>query len=214
MKILAIDFGEKNFGIALTDDLGIIAIPYSVEKNDNNFHKTLIKIINEKKINKIIAGFPLSLKGQEGEQALRVRKYFEELSKKINMNIELVDERFSTRISENKLRELKKNTEKDIDKFAAAIIIPDFTFLKLWCERYHIPYSTNEEMLQNEDVKKRFKKEIKKYNSHFGDYEQIKKFELIADEWTQQNGILTPTLKVKRPIILERYKSIIDKLFL
>ena len=63
MKILAIDFGEKNFGIALTDDLGIIAIPYSVEKNDNNFHKTLIKIINEKKINKIIAGFPLSLKG-------------------------------------------------------------------------------------------------------------------------------------------------------
>lgn len=99
-------------------------------------------------------------------------------------------------------------------KFAAAIIIPDFTFLKLWCERYHIPYSTNEEMLQNEDVKKRFKKEIKKYNSHFGDYEQIKKFELIADEWTQQNGILTPTLKVKRPIILERYKPIIDKLFL
>ena len=99
-------------------------------------------------------------------------------------------------------------------KFAAAIIIPDFTFLKLWCERYHIPYSTNEEMLQNEDVKNRFKKEIKKYNSHFGDYEQIKKFELIADEWTQQNGILTPTLKVKRPIILERYKPIIDKLFL
>jgi putative Holliday junction resolvase len=126
MKILAIDFGEKNFGIALTDDLGIIAIPYSVEKNDNNFHKTLIKIINEKKINKIIAGFPLSLKGQEGEQALRVRKYFEELSKKINMNIELVDERFSTRISENKLRELKKNTEKDIDKFAAAIILENY----------------------------------------------------------------------------------------
>ena len=126
MKILAIDYGEKNLGIALTDDLGIIAIPFSVEKNNENFPEILTKIINDKKISKIIAGFPLNLKGQEGAQALKVKKYFKELSKKINMPIDLIDERFSTKISENKLRELEKNIDKDIDKFAAAIILENY----------------------------------------------------------------------------------------
>lgn len=98
-------------------------------------------------------------------------------------------------------------------KFAAAILIPDFAFLKLWCSKYKIPYTTNEEMVKNELVKTRFKKEVKKYNAFFGDTEQIRKFELVSDEWTQQNGILTPTLKVKRNVIMERYQSIINQLF-
>ncbi len=125
-KILAIDYGEKNLGIAVTDDQGIIAIPFSVELNNERFHEILLKIIKEKKVSKIIAGVPLNLKGQEGSQALKAKKYFMELSNRINMDIELTDERFSTRISENKLRQTKKGNIKDIDKFAAAIILENY----------------------------------------------------------------------------------------
>ncbi|MDD3520331.1 MAG: Holliday junction resolvase RuvX [Actinomycetota bacterium] len=126
MKILAIDYGEKNLGIALSDDLGIIAIPFSVEKNNEKFCEILLKIIKEKKVLKIIAGFPINLKGQEGIQAKKVKEYFKELSNKIKMDIELVDERFSSKISENKLKELEKSIDKDIDKYAAAIILENY----------------------------------------------------------------------------------------
>ena len=60
---------------------------------------------------------------------------------------------------------------------------------------------------------KRFTREVEKYNAFFGDTEKIKKFALIADEWSQQTGVLTPTLKVKRNVVQERYKEKIEKLF-
>ena len=98
-------------------------------------------------------------------------------------------------------------------KFAAAIIRPDFAFLKEWCKSHDIPYTTPEEMIQNEQVKKRYDKEVKKLNEGLGEVEKIKKYHLVADEWTIANGILTPTLKVKRKVVMERYCDEIDKLF-
>ena len=98
-------------------------------------------------------------------------------------------------------------------KFAAALIRPDFAFLKDWCKAHNIPYTTNEEMIQNEEVKKRFDKEVKKLNEGLGEVEKVKKYQLIADEWTIANGILTPTLKVKRKVVMERYCEQIEKLF-
>ncbi len=98
-------------------------------------------------------------------------------------------------------------------KFAAALIRPDFAFLKDWCKAHNIPYTTNEEIIQNEEVKKRFDKEVKKLNEGLGEVEKVKKYQLIADEWTIANGILTPTLKVKRKVVMERYCEQIEKLF-
>ena len=98
-------------------------------------------------------------------------------------------------------------------KFAAALIRPDFAFLKDWCKLHKIPYTTNEEMIQNEEVKKRYDKEVKKLNEGLGEVEKVKKYQLIADEWTIANGILTPTLKVKRRRVMERYCDTIDKMF-
>ena len=98
-------------------------------------------------------------------------------------------------------------------KFAAALIRPDFAFLKDWCKSHEIPYTTNEEMIHNEEVKKRYDKEVKKLNEGLGEVEKVKKYQLIADEWTIANGILTPTLKVKRKVVMERYCEQIDKLF-
>ena len=98
-------------------------------------------------------------------------------------------------------------------KFAAALIRPDFAFLKDWCKSHEIPYTTNEEMILNEEVKKRYDREVKKLNEGLGEVEKVKKYQLIADEWTIANGILTPTLKVKRKVVMERYCDTIDKMF-
>jgi len=98
-------------------------------------------------------------------------------------------------------------------KFAAALIHPDFAFLKDWCKFHKIPYTTNEEMILNEEVKKRYDREVKKLNEGLGGVEKVKKYQLVADEWTIANGILTPTLKVKRKVVMERYCDDIDKLF-
>lgn len=97
-------------------------------------------------------------------------------------------------------------------KFAAALIAPDFNFLKAWCKRHHVNYTTPQDIIKNQIVIARFNKELKKYNTLFGDWEQIKRFELVPDEWTQSN-VLTPTLKVKRGLVEEMYKERIDKLF-
>ena len=98
-------------------------------------------------------------------------------------------------------------------KFAAALIRPDFAFLKDWCKKHDIPFTTPEEIIQNEDVKKRFDREVKKLNEGLGEVEKVKKYQLIADEWTIANGILTPTLKVKRKVVMQRYNELIDKMF-
>jgi long-chain acyl-CoA synthetase len=99
-------------------------------------------------------------------------------------------------------------------KYAAAIIVPDFNHLRSWCQIKGVPYSTNHEMIELERIKKRFQKEIHKFNKHLGATEQIKAFELLPNEWTVDSGELTATLKLRRSLINERYKSTIEKLFI
>ncbi len=98
-------------------------------------------------------------------------------------------------------------------KYVAALIVPDFSFLKTWCQKHEIPYTKNEEMITVKAVKDRFAAEIKKLNTALGDTEKVKRYELIADEWTTADGSLTPTLKVKRSVVKERYKELIDGMF-
>lgn len=98
-------------------------------------------------------------------------------------------------------------------KFAAALVLPDFAYLKSWCEKHNIPYTSNEDIIKHPQVSARILKEIKKYNQFFGDYEQIRKYQLVADEWSQNNGFLSPTLKIKRKVLEKFYKDKIEKLF-
>ena len=98
-------------------------------------------------------------------------------------------------------------------KFAAAIISPDFEYLKSWCRQNNVPCENNEEMVKHSEVNRVFAQEIAKYNPLFGAAEQIKKFEIVPEAWTQQNNILTPTLKVKRFIVQEKYKHLIDDIY-
>ena len=99
------------------------------------------------------------------------------------------------------------------EKFAAALIKPDFEFLKQWCLKHKVDFVSPELVVKESEIMDRFHREVDKYNLFFNDTEKIKKFELISDEWSQLTEILTPTLKVKRNLIQERYKDTIHKLF-
>lgn len=98
-------------------------------------------------------------------------------------------------------------------KFAAALIKPDFDFLKQWCLRHDIEFVSEEEAVKDSQVIARYSREVDKYNQFFGDTEKIRKFELIPDEWSQHTDILTPTLKVKRKKVELQYQEVIQKLF-
>ncbi len=98
-------------------------------------------------------------------------------------------------------------------KFAAALIVPDFEHLASWCKIKDIEYTTNEEMIASKVIKDRFKKEIDCFNKQFGDTEKIKKFELIDHEWTIDSGEITANLKLKRSLIMKKYNAKIDRLF-
>jgi long-chain acyl-CoA synthetase len=98
-------------------------------------------------------------------------------------------------------------------KFAAALIVPDFEHLKSWCRIKGIDYTTNEDMIKLPVIKKRYKVEVEKFNSFFGATEHIKKFELLDHEWSVESGDLTANLKVKRELICEKYKDLIARIF-
>ncbi len=98
-------------------------------------------------------------------------------------------------------------------KFAAALIVPDFTHLKAWCAIKKIGYTKDAEMVHNPEVQKRYKREVEEANRNFGSFEQVKKFHLMDTEWTIQTRELTANLKLRRKYIFEKYKDVIENLF-
>lgn len=98
-------------------------------------------------------------------------------------------------------------------KFAAALIVPDFAHLKAWCQVKGIEYTTHTEMLAVPRIKKRFEKEVIHYNQFLADYEKIVRFELIDHEWTVDGGHLSATLKVRRSHNSQVYAKQIERLF-
>ncbi len=96
-------------------------------------------------------------------------------------------------------------------KFPSAFIVPAFPFVKEWANRKNIQIgTTNEEIAKNPDVIARVQKEVDRINEGYGSWEKIKKFALLPQEFGIATGELTPTLKLKRKIILEQYKTIVD----
>jgi long-chain acyl-CoA synthetase len=96
-------------------------------------------------------------------------------------------------------------------KFPSALIVPSFGFIKEWAIRKQIDLSkaTNEEIAANSQVIARIQEEVDKFNAGFGHWETIKKFHLLPNELTIEGGELTPTLKLKRKIINEKFAAII-----
>lgn len=102
----------------------------------------------------------------------------------------------------------------DGEKMPAAFIQPNFDFIKEWAKRHHITIgTTNAEIVSNSEVNKRIQEEIDVINEKFGNWEKIKRFELTPDVWSIDGGHLTPTLKLKRKIVMEKYKNLYQKIY-
>ena len=99
-------------------------------------------------------------------------------------------------------------------KMPAALIQPNFDFIKEWANRKGISVGFNlKEVCNNEEVIERIQEEVNNLNEKFGKWEQIKKFELTPNIWSIDSGELTPTLKLKRKVILEKYKHLYNKIY-
>jgi long-chain acyl-CoA synthetase len=120
-------------------------------------------------------------------------------------------------VMENKLKESRFIEQAMVlgenEKFPSALIVPAFAFLKQWCEKREIPYTTNEEMIKNPEVIKRIQEEIDSANEDFAHHEMIKRIALVPREWTIDHGELTPKLSLKRKVILNGHKAVYDQIY-
>jgi len=118
---------------------------------------------------------------------------------------------------ENKMRE--SNFIEQImvigenEKYTAAIIQPQFEFIRKWSKRKKLNLIQREEIVQSEEVKSRIWKDVQKFNKRFGHIEQVKKIAIVPDFWSVETGELTPTMKVKRKILMDKYKNLIGKIY-
>ncbi|HNF00808.1 MAG TPA: long-chain fatty acid--CoA ligase [Ferruginibacter sp.] len=98
-------------------------------------------------------------------------------------------------------------------KFVGALIVPSIPNLREWMQHKGIPFTTAEDAVNNPKVLDLYRELVDSFNKFFNHVEQIKKFELLPNEWTIDTGELTPTLKLKRKVIMEKYKAAIDRIY-
>lgn len=98
-------------------------------------------------------------------------------------------------------------------KFASALISPEFNHLHFWATKHKLHYRDNEELVRFPEVVKRFQKEINEINKQLSETERIKRFRLVCSEWTPNTGELSPTLKLKRKFLYEKYDHIVKEIF-
>jgi len=100
------------------------------------------------------------------------------------------------------------------EKMPAALIQPNYEFIDDWIDRKNKDVKKDKlSICSSQIIKDRIQKEVDEANEHFGRWEQIKKFELTPDIWTIDDGHLTPTMKMKRKVIKEKYKDLIEKIY-
>ncbi|MFL0685060.1 MAG: AMP-dependent synthetase/ligase [Algoriphagus aquaeductus] len=97
--------------------------------------------------------------------------------------------------------------------FPAALIVPSFDGLREYCKRKDIPYTSDAEMVNKPEIKEKYQAEVDSYNKYFGKWEQIKRFTLLDKPWGIDTGELTPTMKLKRKIITQKYQRQIDEIY-
>ncbi|HLN20055.1 MAG TPA: long-chain fatty acid--CoA ligase [Bacteroidales bacterium] len=99
------------------------------------------------------------------------------------------------------------------EKFASALISPNFAYLHDWCAMHKIHFRDNSDLVEMPEVTNQFAREIKEINNVLGEHEQIKRFRLVTEEWSTQSGELSPTLKLRRNLLVRHYKDIIAEIY-
>ena len=98
-------------------------------------------------------------------------------------------------------------------KFVGALIVPSFPNLKDWCRQNNIEYGSNEQIIHQPAVVAMFKELVESFNKYFNHVEQVKKFELLAHEWSIDTGEMTPKMSIKRKVVMEKYRDAIDRIY-
>ena len=98
-------------------------------------------------------------------------------------------------------------------KFTGALIVPAMENLKAWCTKNGVTTESTQQMLQHPKVLDHYNAIVEKYNTQFNPVEQVKKFELLNSEWTINGGELTPTLKLKRKVIMDKYADAVERIY-
>ncbi len=131
-RIMGIDYGTHRVGVALSDPLHITAQPCEVVAVDDQLLDRLAAIVREHDVERIVVGLPVSLSGDEGPAAVAARTLAEEIDRRVEVDVELADERFTTKTAEEALLQgnVRRSRRKEvIDKVAAAVM------LQQWLDR-------------------------------------------------------------------------------
>ncbi len=98
-------------------------------------------------------------------------------------------------------------------KFVGALIVPSFNYLKTWMELHDLKFTTPEQAIQEPKVIAKYRSEIDSLNESFNHVEQVKKFELLPQEWSLATGEMTPKMSLKRKVVMEKYKDVIEEIY-
>ena len=101
----------------------------------------------------------------------------------------------------------------DDKKFVSALIVPSYSNLHIWMKANNIPITSNEEDIKRPEVKQMFEELVENINPSFNHVEQVKKFELLPKEWSIETGEMTPKMSLKRKVIMEKYKTALDRIY-
>ncbi|WP_246222818.1 AMP-dependent synthetase/ligase [Maribellus comscasis] len=99
------------------------------------------------------------------------------------------------------------------EKFASALISPNFPLLHEWCSDNKILFENNKELIQNPEVIDKIQKEVQQINKQLGSHEQISRIRLVCEEWTPASGELSPTLKLRRNMVAVKYQHLIEEIY-
>jgi len=98
-------------------------------------------------------------------------------------------------------------------KFVSALIVPSFPNLREWCRKNNIADTSNEVLIHNAKVIDMFRELVESFNKYFNHVEQVKKFELLPNEWSVDTGEMTPKLSLKRKVVMEKYRDAIERIY-
>ncbi len=99
------------------------------------------------------------------------------------------------------------------EKFASALISPNFDYLHMFAHDHKIHFRDNKELIKNKEILKEFQKEVNKTNKQLGQHEQIKRFRIVYEPWTAATGELSATLKLKRRVLYTKYADLLRKIY-
>ncbi len=100
------------------------------------------------------------------------------------------------------------------EKFASALISPNFKFFNDWKTSRNITFEDNDDLIKNQQVQSLFSDEVSRFNKRLSTWERVTRFRLVSDEWSPSTGELSPTLKLRRSFIRDKYRAFVDQIYM